>query len=196
MVECFQCARHRQIDEIIANTVDHDGTASTVALKGSSSCELCQRRHKRRATAAHCVSSLDDKGFVPCPWPVLRRDRSSMIGMDSALFAALQYRMSRDQRAVLEDADLVSESGTLPFDYVWHPECCRYCRRCSPCPPATLDAQPQSRLNGANGNGRRCGRSSAKASLTTRSVVACLLGVRDSVEPMPELGIEVVEIAE
>jgi hypothetical protein len=53
-----------------------------------------------------------------------------MIGMDPALFAALQDRMSRDQRAVLEDADFVSERvDPLPFDYVWHPERCRYCRR-------------------------------------------------------------------
>ena len=49
-----------------------------------------QRDFEGERPLQHGVAGrLDDKGFVSCPWPVLRRHRSSMIGMDSALFAAL-----------------------------------------------------------------------------------------------------------
>ena len=55
--------------------------------------------------------------------------------------------------------------------------------------------QPQHRPERASGSGRRCGRSSAKASLTTRRVVAWTAGWR----PRPassELGVQILEIAE
>ena len=50
--------------------------------------------------------------------------------------------------------------------------------------------------NGPAGSGCSVGRSSAKCSATTRRVVACDAHIGDLIEPLPELGVEIVEIAE
>ena len=51
--------------------------------------------------------------ILPSPRPMLRLNGSPMIRMNPALFTALQDRVSCDQRAVLEDADLVGEGMYL-----------------------------------------------------------------------------------
>lgn len=84
--------------------------------------------------------------------------------------------MDGDQRAVLEDADLVRER--MDFD---HPAAGRVGNTVGIAADADHafagDAALQLQNRAESGSGRKCGRSSAKASLTTRKVVACVRGL-------------------
>ena len=58
-------------------------------------------------------AGFEDMSIPPSPRPMLRLNRSPMIRMSPALFTAAQDRVSCDQRAVLQDGDLVGEGMDL-----------------------------------------------------------------------------------
>lgn len=98
-----------------------------------------------------------------------------MIGVDASLPAPLEDRMD----------GAFSRCGPRPRANGLRPSGCGSRREhCSSLPPTlTMPLREMRRSNfrterkAASGSGRKCGRCSAKASLTTRKVVACTRGL-------------------